>query len=561
MKNFLFWAVIVVMSPLNAATLIFDDGFESGDLRNYKPHLMNDPNITFNVVNSTVASGRYSGKLDLPFVSVQADSYRAETQLANNLHQFYFGKEYWFSFNFRYEDWAKDISAETAPFQVHLRPGSWDAACSTGSHGGASPVYMIVENDIVEFNTYGNRTMWSAPIQKQKWMTVTVHFKPSYDTDGLIEGWIDGVKIGSVSGANQMKYDKCGNLMKSPYFNIGIYKWDWRAGRPATQSSRRTLLVDDLKIAEGADGYNLVTSSSGVNQDITAPTISNVQATAITSNSATITWTTDENSNSVVNYGLTNAYGSNYSNTELLTSHSVNLTNLSPNTTYHYQVTSTDANGNTASSADFEFTTSAVIVVTELLNDSFNRSNSTKIGNDWVETEENNAFISLISQSLYFADTTDKTNRPMASRSFQKVSDGVLEWNFDFNWTRIGSEKDYKLFMQIGDSTQMLTTDQNAGVAVNLVWTPIGVVHQMLGVIKSGEITSVNLLKGLNKIKVIANFNTKTYNIEINDILVKSDIVFDNDVPIDTVRFFTDGLNEVNFSGRSFDNVLIKNIL
>lgn len=91
--------------------------------------------------------------------------------------------------------------------------------------------------------------------------------------------------------------------------------------------------------------------------DTTPPVISNVQASGITASGATITWTTDEASNSVVEYGLTTSYGSSASNATNVTSHSISLSGLGGNTVYHYRVKSTDAAGNTATSEDHSFQT------------------------------------------------------------------------------------------------------------------------------------------------------------------------------------------------------------
>jgi len=82
--------------------------------------------------------------------------------------------------------------------------------------------------------------------------------------------------------------------------------------------------------------------------DTTAPVISNVASTDITDATATITWTTDEPSDSVVNYGTTTALGNTTSNSNMVTSHSIMLTDLLPNTTYYFEVQSTDASDNTA---------------------------------------------------------------------------------------------------------------------------------------------------------------------------------------------------------------------
>jgi len=83
-------------------------------------------------------------------------------------------------------------------------------------------------------------------------------------------------------------------------------------------------------------------------QDATPPVISNVQSSGITHNSATITWGTDESSNSRVNYGITTALGDTEFNSGMVTSHSIVLSDLIPETPYYYEVQSTDGEGNTA---------------------------------------------------------------------------------------------------------------------------------------------------------------------------------------------------------------------
>jgi len=94
--------------------------------------------------------------------------------------------------------------------------------------------------------------------------------------------------------------------------------------------------------------------------DVTAPVISAVTATNIAATGATITWTTDEAANSQVEYGPTTSYGSSTTlDTNQVTSHSVNLTGLTAQTTYHYRVKSSDAAGNPAVSADLTFATAS----------------------------------------------------------------------------------------------------------------------------------------------------------------------------------------------------------
>ncbi|MFA5128970.1 MAG: fibronectin type III domain-containing protein [Patescibacteria group bacterium] len=94
--------------------------------------------------------------------------------------------------------------------------------------------------------------------------------------------------------------------------------------------------------------------------DITAPIISDIQVINITETGATIIWTTDEPANSKVEYGLTDSYElGEVSSTDFATSHSLVISGLLGNTTYHFRVTSADSSGNAAVSGDDTFTTLA----------------------------------------------------------------------------------------------------------------------------------------------------------------------------------------------------------
>jgi hypothetical protein len=87
--------------------------------------------------------------------------------------------------------------------------------------------------------------------------------------------------------------------------------------------------------------------------------ISNVAAGGISTSGATITWTTDEFSDSQVEYGTTTAYGQvTFLNPAFVTSHSVRLSGLTPERLYHYRVRSRNGLGLLKVSDDFTFTTS-----------------------------------------------------------------------------------------------------------------------------------------------------------------------------------------------------------
>ena len=87
--------------------------------------------------------------------------------------------------------------------------------------------------------------------------------------------------------------------------------------------------------------------------------VSGPTSSQITETTADITWTLNHTANGRTNYGLTSAYGSSLIETSdnLYATHVMTLRNLTPATTYHYKIISTDSRGSTVSSGDLTFTT------------------------------------------------------------------------------------------------------------------------------------------------------------------------------------------------------------
>ncbi len=116
-------------------------------------------------------------------------------------------------------------------------------------------------------------------------------------------------------------------------------------------------------IARDAAGNTTTANSVSVQvsntyADTIPPVLSQVTS-AVTSTSANVAWTTNEITSAQINYGPTASYGNSTSlNSNLLTSHSEVISNLTPNTTYHYKAVSKDAAGNTGVSTDMTIITS-----------------------------------------------------------------------------------------------------------------------------------------------------------------------------------------------------------
>lgn len=115
-------------------------------------------------------------------------------------------------------------------------------------------------------------------------------------------------------------------------------------------------------------GHSFVTATEVLQADTNTPTISSVNVAPITTTSATLTWTTDQLANGYVEYGRTENYGLTAQTDNAYTPvDTATISNLSPNTTYHYRITAYDEVGNTISTPDETFMTEALAGTGEVI--------------------------------------------------------------------------------------------------------------------------------------------------------------------------------------------------
>lgn len=103
-----------------------------------------------------------------------------------------------------------------------------------------------------------------------------------------------------------------------------------------------------------------VTSFAYAQSDVNPPEISNVQVINNSETSITITWETDEDADSLVNYGLSEDYGIVREPVADRVQHSITLDELEANRVYHFRVVSADQDGNQGISADYKVQTGDV---------------------------------------------------------------------------------------------------------------------------------------------------------------------------------------------------------
>ncbi len=101
--------------------------------------------------------------------------------------------------------------------------------------------------------------------------------------------------------------------------------------------------------------------STGTYHVDTSFVITDVNYDTPTNDSVNITWETNKNSDSLVEYGTTSGnYPSNTYVQETVISHSIELSGLSPGITYYFIITSTDSDNDLAQSDEYFFTTADI---------------------------------------------------------------------------------------------------------------------------------------------------------------------------------------------------------
>lgn len=128
------------------------------------------------------------------------------------------------------------------------------------------------------------------------------------------------------------------------------------SGAPRTSNS-----TDSLNLVASKGGVYIVGAAQPtvvVQKDTTKPVISNVIVSLISTNTATVTWQTNDKSDSTVEYGLdTNKYFIKANNQNLVTTHVITLVGpvLLPGATFHFRVKSKDEAGNEGVGNDSTF--------------------------------------------------------------------------------------------------------------------------------------------------------------------------------------------------------------
>jgi phosphodiesterase/alkaline phosphatase D-like protein len=214
-------------------------------------------------------------------------------------------------------DLANDGTAITVDW-MRMTPYAGSGSFLSRVYGGASAV------------TWGSVT-WTAQIPDSTGLAIYVHHGDTDTPDGTWTAFVPVAASGDIIGG-RTKYIQ--------------YRADL-----STSDGRATPVLEQLHIACTAE------------LDEAPPVISGVSATP-TSSAATIAWTTNEVANSRVDFGTSpDTLAQHVSGASFTLAHSLQLTGLTPQTQYHYAITSRDPSGNPAveppSGSPLSFTTMA----------------------------------------------------------------------------------------------------------------------------------------------------------------------------------------------------------
>ncbi len=255
------------------------------------------------------------------------------------------------------------------------------------------------------------------------WQMITVTYNSSTKTVTIYK---NGVSIASQA-LTTSNADWAGNvafsnvLSSSTYLNAIIDEARFY-NRPLSASEVSNLYSIDLGPVTPMPTPTPTPSTSP--SDTTAPTISAVATSILTASSIKVTWTTNEASDTQVEYGTTTAYGlSSTLNTSKVSSHSVTLTNLIPATTYYIKVKSKDAAGNLGiSTIVFTPDTTAPVISTNKA--SWLTSSSATI--TWKTNESSDTQVEYGLSTAYGYSTTLNTSKVTShSATLASLNPGV----------------------------------------------------------------------------------------------------------------------------------------
>lgn len=327
---------------------------------------------------------------------------------------------YHWGMNTRWDRTADQVWEENSPFAAHdsgdgmmLYPGR-----PSGTNNDIGGTHEIpVESFRLKLFRWGNQVYEYCKLLEALGKTSfadtqvarMMNFSTKPPMIGALDNWenaremmaaeiINSISTGVVGINNNQAMTNSANVTLSLKITdpLGVEEMKISNTKDISSAQAEPYVTSKLWGLAGGDGaktvYVWTKNSSGswnstpyqgtITVDTLAPKITGNTESFVTQTGATISWTTDEQTISQVEYGQTVSYGSQTQKDNAMTlAHAQNLSGLSAGTTYHYRVISVDGAGNISHSQDKTFLTA---------NDSNGNDNSgTSNGNSSSDSEGN----------------------------------------------------------------------------------------------------------------------------------------------------------------------------
>lgn len=232
----------------------------------------------------------------------------------------------------------------------------------------------------------------------------------------------------------------------------------WQASAPSSytfsSSGSKTLYA---WVKDYSSNISTVQSSSTtITLDVTAPVITAGNIT--TSNTqATISWTTNEQSSTYVEYGINTNYGnvtSEIDTSPRVTSHTVTISGILPCSTYHVKTYSKDASNNTGSGSDTTFTTTGCTASSQVISTQSAQITNSTGGTLTLEDGNSHGLILTVPASFSTSDANFQAHQ------LNKI-------------TTLNETSNPTGYTAVGDYVYQLSALRNATTAISTFLTPL----------------------------------------------------------------------------------------
>lgn len=170
-----------------------------------------------------------------------AHTYRSAINYSTPDQRLQYGGTYDIKFSTRMVDWPDDRSADTF-FTLHPQPANgWENAPRSANNS----VKIGTRNGDYYFFD-GKQSYNLGPVAEMNWNDWEIKMRVDGGTNapgqqGFVDLYQNGKRIVHSTGVNTDANLGGQPMVPNLYSNVGLYKWDWRPGRPQTDSNRRVV--------------------------------------------------------------------------------------------------------------------------------------------------------------------------------------------------------------------------------------------------------------------------------------------------------------------------------